>query len=307
MMETDYSYPSGYPDGEEMNSENLKKIPHLCVLNLQGVYSNLKTAEKKAVDYLLACPEKVMNMTVAEFSEAAGCSEATIVRVSKRIGYEGFPELKRDFIAFSKAENSVEYDNISRGDTPVDILKKVFESSISALNDTLNILQVDSFNQAVSALTRAENIAFSGLGDAGIVAMEAHQRFTRAGKQTLYSPDPDIQLINATQLNPGDVLIAVSHSGRTRPVINTVKTAKDRGATVIAITNFPVSVLTKKADIVLQTAAFARTIHGEVISKRLTALCIIESLYLTYLMAHQETLSPFLNRANEIVKLNKYS
>lgn len=290
-----------------MNTTNLVKIPHRCVLSLHAVYDNLKTAEKKAVDYLLVHPGEITTMTVSEFAEEAGCSEATVVRFSKRLGYEGYPELKRDFIAFSKDDVFVEYENISQSDSPVDVMKKVFESSISALNDTLNILDKSVFADAARCLSVAEKIAFTGFGDAGIVALEAHQKFIRAGKQTYYSPDPDIQLIHASQLNPGDVLVAISHSGRTMPVINTVKTAKERGAKIISITNFPVSALTKKSDFVLQTAAFARTVSGEVISKRVTALCIIESLYLTWLMTHQDDLLPVLHRSNEIVKINKYN
>ena len=100
-----------------MNTTNLVKIPHRCVLSLFAVYDNLKTAEKKAVDYLLAYPNEITSMTVSEFAEEAGCSEATVVRFSKRLGYEGYPELKRDFIAFSKDDVSVEYENVSKTDS----------------------------------------------------------------------------------------------------------------------------------------------------------------------------------------------
>ena len=290
-----------------MNSKNLSKIPHRCVISLHAVYGNLKTAEKKAVDYLLENPEDIPFMIVADFAEKAGCSEATIVRFSKRLGYDGYPELKRDFIALSKNEISIEYDNISQDDSAVDILKKVFESSSSALDDTLNILNKDSFNKAANCISESNRIAFAGFGDAVIVAMEAQQKFIRAGKHTYFSPDPDTQLIYASQLEQGDVLVAISHSGRTVPLINTVKTASEKGATIISITNYPVSILTKKSDIVLQTAAFSRTDSGEVISKRLTALCIVESLYLTWLMKDQKSLLPILQASDEIVKINKYS
>lgn len=289
-----------------MNTARLSKIPHRCVLRLYAVYDNLKTAEKKAVDYLLDNPEKIASMTVSEFSDKAGCSEATVVRLSKKLGYEGYPVLKRDFAALSKDENFIEYENILSGDSSMDIMKKVFESSISALQDTMNIISKDGFTEAVKLISESEKIAFTGFGDAGIVAYEAHQKFVRAGKQSFYSQDPDIQLIQVSQLSRGDVLVAVSHSGQTIPLMNTVKAAKDQGAKIIAITNFPVSVLTKKSDIVLQTASFARSAGGEVISKRLTALCIVESLYLNWLMIHQKDVLPVLQRANEIVNINKH-
>ncbi len=290
-----------------MNTVNFGKIPHRCIVNLNGVYDNLKNAEKKAVDYLLDHPDTITSLTVSEFAEKAGCSEATIVRFSKRLGYEGYPELKKDFIAFANSGNPVEYNGILAEDTPIDIMQKVFESSISALQDTLNIINEDNFIQAVNFVSTAEKIVFTGLGDAGVVAMEGYQKFLRGGKLSFYSPDQDINLINASQLGKSDILVAISHSGRTKAVIDMVKVAKEKGAAVISITNFPVSVLTKKSDIVLQTAVFTKSVSGEVISKRLTALCIVESLYLAWFMMNQEGILPFLKESGEIVRINKYS
>jgi len=78
-----------------MISENIHRIPHNCALKLQAVYGKLKTAEKKAADFILQNPDAIFGLSIVEFAERAGCSEATIVRLSKRIGYEGYPELPR--------------------------------------------------------------------------------------------------------------------------------------------------------------------------------------------------------------------
>ncbi len=288
-----------------MNTNKLDEIPHRCVLGIHAVYDNLKTAEKKAVDYLLSHPEKIATMTVADFAERADCSVATVVRFAKRLGYKGYPELKKEFAEFTKTDNPVEYDNISANDSAANILKKVFQSSICALQDTLNMIDQDNFMTAVDAIATSEKIAFTGFGDAGIVAAEAQQKFSRAGKIAYYSPDPDIQLIYISQLKPGDILLAISHSGRTQTVINSVKAARKEGIKIISITNFPVSILTKNSDIVLQTAAFVKSVSGEIISKRLTALCIIESLYLNWLMVHQDKVLPILHRSNGMLRANK--
>ena len=137
------------------------------------------------------------------------------------------------------------------------------------------------------------------------MAQEAQQRFIRMDVTTRFSLDGDLQLIQASQLAPGDVVIAVSHSGRSIPVIDTCKLAKTSGATIIAVTNFPVSPLAKKADIVLQTAVFAKSMTGEVISKRITALCVIESLYLSVLFRRGGDALAVLGRSNDAVMGNK--
>ena len=288
-----------------MNEKNLHQIPHDCLLNLQAVYGSLKSAEKKAADLMLEDPAAVTGMKVADFSEQAGCSEATIVRLAKDLGYEGFPELKNDFRNHMSCENNDAFENISGSDNPELVLRKVFDTTISALNDTIKITDLSVFTEAAESVNAAENILFCGVGDAGIVATEAQQRFLRIGKRTVFSLDPDTQLINASQLKKGDVVVAISYSGRSRTVIDTVKVAKEAGAEIIAITNFPVSPLTKKADYVLQTAVFSKSVGNEIIAKRVTALCIVESLFLLYLFGHKGESLKVLEKSNKIVDINK--
>jgi len=288
-----------------MNEKNLSKIPHKCVLNIKAVYSSLKTAEKAAMDYLLQFPNDLTDKTIAEFAQAAGCSEATIVRLSKRLGYEGFPELKNDFQKHRIKDPVTVYENVTDDDSTEEIFNKVFDASIEALKDTNRMIDRTALNEAACLINGAQNILFCGLGDAAIVASVAQQRFLRIGKKTFYSLDQDTQLIYASQLKKGDVLVAISHSGRSRPIINTVKVARGAGAKIISITNFPVSPLTKKSDVILQTAVFTRSIGSEVIAKRLTALCIIEGLYLSKLIDSKEISLEYIEQANKAVAVNK--
>lgn len=288
-----------------MNERNFARIPHNCVLKIQSVYGTLKSAEHKAANYILDTPEEVAGLSIVEFAGRAGCSEATIVRLSKRLGYEGYPELKGDFASAREDGAVYEYDDVSPADPPRTIIRKVFEASILALRDSLEMLDEEAYSRTIDVLTGARTILFAGIGDAAIVAQEAQQRFMRMGVTSRYSLDGDLQLINASQLAPGDVVIAVSHSGRSKPVIDVCKLAKSVGATVIGVTNFPVSPLAKKADIVLQTAVFAKSMTGEVISKRITALCVIESLYLSVLFRRGGDAMAVLGRSNDAVGVNK--
>jgi DNA-binding MurR/RpiR family transcriptional regulator len=288
-----------------MSTANITKIPHRCVLKIQAVYDTLKSAEKKAVDLILDKPEEIANSTINEFSDMAGCSEATIVRVAKRLGYKGFPELKADFAENIKSEQYLEYEEINKTDDPFTIVKKVFDSSIAAINNTLDIINKKEYEKALNALLGADKIMFCGIGDAALVAMEAHQRFIRIGQNSLFSHDPDIQLIYSSQLKKGDALVAISYSGRSKTVIETVKTAKNSGSVIIAVTNFPVSPLAKRSDILLLTAAFSKYMTGEIISKRVAELCIVESLYINYLLKKGDNVMDILRKSNDVISINK--
>ena len=283
----------------------IEQMPHACALQMQAVYSTLKKAEKRAADFLLGYTSGVYRLSIQEFASQAGCSEATVVRLSKKLGYDGFPELKRDFAEFDASPEIHEYTNILDDDTPLEVMRKVFESSSQGLMDTLDMLDTLEYGKALSFLLGAKRILFCGLGDAGAVAMEAHLRFLRIGVTSLYANDPDTQLIYATQLQPGDVVFAISHSGKSRQIFDTVKVAKDHGASVILITNYPISPLGKKSDVILQTAVFSKNITGEIMSKRITALCIIESIYLNFMLQSDPKYANNLKHANETIAMNK--
>lgn len=290
-----------------MNERHLEKIPHNCLIKIRAVYDSLKSAEKKAVDFILEHPEEITHLTIVDFAEKAGCSEATIVRLSKRLGYDGFPKLKADFPRHEGNDDYFEYEGISKDDDYPTVTQKIFEASINALKDTLEIMDTEVYSQAMEALLNARKILFCGVGDGALVAMEAYQRFIRIGEHCMVSQDPDVELIMSAHLTPDDVLIAISHSGRSRTVINALKKGKQAGATTIAITNFPLSPLAKNVDIVLLTAAFStQPDTGEVISKRVTELCIIESLYTNYLLKNGKAALDRLNISNEAVSINKW-
>lgn len=290
---------------EKILSENLERLPYKCVLNIQAIYHSLKTAEKKAVDFIITHPQEIKDTTIDDLAIKAGCSKATVVRVSRRLGYKGFHELRNDFSIKKQANYLLEYEGISKTDEPFIVMQKVFESSIRSIKDTLGMIERSEFLKALDALINAQKILFCGIGDASLVAMEAYQRFTRLGINCSADMDPDIQLLKSSQLDRSDVFFAISYSGRSKPVIKCAKIANDAGATTIALTNYPLSPLAKRSDILLQTAVFTRYSTGEVISKRLTELLVIESLYTSYIINKIEEIKNRIKRSYDILKINK--
>jgi RpiR family carbohydrate utilization transcriptional regulator len=288
-----------------MNETNIDSVPHGVLIKIRALYDTLKSAERKLVDHLLESPLEVKDSTIVELARRAGCSEATIVRLSKKLGFEGFPELKAAFGSEDEQSRRFEYEGILSTDDCVTVVRKVFDATRDVLNDTFDLVVRQDYERAVDALLGASKIVFAGLGDAGLVAMEACQRFLRIGENCFVSEDPDLQLIFAEHLQKADVFLAISHTGRSKTILNAMKRARKAGATVILITNYPVSPLAKHADIVLLTAAFSRHLTGEVISKRVAELCIIESLYISYLIRKGDTALERLSKSNEAVKINK--
>ncbi len=280
-------------------------IPRSCQLRILSIYHDLKSAERRAVDLLLDKPAEVPSLTIGEYARRAGCSEATVVRLSKRLGYAGFPELKLAFDGEPGEGTVGDFQSVNPTDDPITVAAKVTDSAIAGLTDTLSVLDREAYLAAVDAIVEARKLVFCGLGDGYPVAVEACQRFDRVGQPCWAPVDADQQLVLATNLGRRSALIAISHSGRSTTILDAMEAAKGGGATVIAITNFPGSPVARRADIVLQTAVFTTDWSGETVSKRIAQLGIVESLFANFMIRRGPETVHTLRHINKVVRVHK--
>ena len=266
--------------------ENIELLPHALFVKIKAVYGSLKSAERRVADLMLKNFDNVRGLNISEVSDLAGCSEATVFRFSKRLGYENFVEFKKDCLQEATSNNVLNI--FSANESPLSILKKTVDISIQSLQDTLVMLDEKQFCMACGVLKNANRIVSFGIGDAAFVAESLYSKLLRINKETYTSVDIDFIDVICSHLEEGDALVCFSHSGASKKVIQVAKLAQKRGATVIAITNYPLSQLAKVADIALFTASFAESVEGEIISKRLPELCIAESLFVSILMDNQK-------------------
>ncbi len=246
-------------------------------IRVQAIYANLKNAERRAADYMLANPERVAEDTVGQSAAAAGCSASTFVRIAKKLGFAGYPQMRAAVAA--QDEKSPPSGVMSPMDDEAENARAMLRASVQVLVDTLNLFDEGEYRRAMAFLVAARRYLFLGVGDAYAAAYTIYLKFLRAGLDTRCPQDFDVQLIEASLLSPGDAVMLVSHSGQSRSVTEALRVARGAGAKIITVTDYPASPIAKQSDVVLRTAAFLSDAAGEVISKRLPAMCLLESLF----------------------------
>jgi DNA-binding MurR/RpiR family transcriptional regulator len=85
--------------------------------------------------------------------------------------------------------------------------------------------------------------------------------------------------MSASTLNSRDVAIGVSHSGATKDTVDSIKVAKNAGATTICITNFARSPITEFTDIVLLTASPEAPLASGAIRSIVSQLHVLDLLF----------------------------
>lgn len=252
------------------------------LVRLRGMRPSLTPAEERVATKVLADARVASDLTITELAQAASTSETTVLRFCKRLGLRGYPQLRLALAAESAMprEQRMTGSDISADDTIDDIIDKVAAVDSSAVEETAQQLDRVALKAAADAVARATRVDVYGIGASAIVGVDLQQKLHRIGVVSFAWNDPHIALTSATLLTRQDVAIGISHSGATAETIESLAVAHKRGATTVALTNFPLSPLALAADIVLTTAARETSLRSGATASRIAALTVVDCLYI---------------------------
>lgn len=246
---------------------------------LQDLQSRLAPAEARVAAFVIAHPHEVIRHSVTEVAGRSGASEATVVRLCKKAGFEGFQDLKvrlmRDLVPPIRAI----HEEVAPEDSVGAVIQKVFSSSVAALDETARALDPPRLQRAADLLDDANLILVFGVGNSGLVAGDAAQRMLRLGLRVVSESSGHEQAIRAALAGRGDVVVTISHSGATRDVIEATRIARSHGARTIAISHELRSPLASLSDVVLPTVAQETAYRTEAMASRLAMLTIVDALF----------------------------
>ena len=207
------------------------------LLRIQRLRDTLPPSERKVAERILTQPHTVIDQSIARLAEQAGVSEPTVVRFCQRLGYRGVQAFKLA-LARSLASDQPTAATGAIGDEPLEALAaKVMDRQIATLIQTRNHLDYAAIEEAIELLAAAARIELYGHGASGLVAEDARHKFFRLGMPVAAYTDPHNHAISATVIPRDAVIIAISHTGRSRELLTSLETATERGIPVIAITS----------------------------------------------------------------------
>lgn len=202
---------------------------------------SLAPAEQRVGQLVLADPHSFARLPVRELAAKANVSKPTVVRFCRSMGYDGLADFKLK-LAGNVAEGvPYVHRSVDADDKTADVMVKVIDNSVAAFLQYRNDANPAALEQAATAIIQTwkqkQRLEIYGVGNSGVVAQDAQHKFFRLGISSQATSDTHIQTMGATMLRPGDCLIVISNSGRTRELVDVAHIARHQGATVIAITS----------------------------------------------------------------------
>lgn len=235
-----------------------------------------KSAHKLA-SCVTADPQAVVSMSTASLASLAGVSEPTVNRFCTGLGYKGFPDFKLALAGeLARRQPRIARD-VEPGDSTSLVVAKIFESTHASLTNAQQHLDLESLHRAVDLLAGAKSITLCGLGASASVALDAQHKLLRFAMPVMAHTDIINQRMAATGLGPGDCLICISYTGRTRAVVEVAELGAAGGADVLGITA-PASPLAAACQVVLGVDSGEDTDLYTPMTSRIAQLVIVDVL-----------------------------
>jgi RpiR family carbohydrate utilization transcriptional regulator len=272
------------------------------LIRLRGLYPSLKTALRKVADVILRQPEMAIYASVNEVAAVSAVSEATVMRFCRILGFKGFQDFKIALAREMVIPSPRFYEEVGgEGEDEVAIVRNVFKTNGVALQDTLEILEIEAMKEAAQLLLAARQILVVGVGGSGPAVTYAGNRFLLLGLKAYMCTDFYLMLMAASMLTRQDLVLAISNLGTTREIVETAGIAREREARVICITNNSLSPLARLCNPALVTASREVTLPEEAVASLVCQIAILDALFALISQARGEQSRETLNGMEKVM------
>lgn len=207
---------------------------------IQAALPSLAPAEQRVGKLCLADPRAFAKLPVSVLADRSHVSKPTVVRFCRSVGYDGLSDFKRKLAGTVNEGVPFIHRSVDTDDKTSDVMVKVIDNTVAAFLKYRNEASTVAIERAIVALMQAfegkNRIQFFGVGNSGVVAQDAQHKFFRLGVNSVAYSDGHMQVMSASTLGPGDCVVVISNSGRTRDLMDACDIARKNGATTIVIT-----------------------------------------------------------------------
>ncbi|MGO0061977.1 MurR/RpiR family transcriptional regulator [Brevibacillus fluminis] len=233
-------------------------------------FEQLTTQQKSVAKYILDEPNQVALLPAKVIGANTGTSETTVIRLCYSLGYSGFSELQneiRQSLLFPVIQENVVqtfHDATYDYRDSDDVITFTMEQDMAFIQKTMNGLDRRRFDQAVQAIVKAKKIVVAG----GRTSYASAYWLSFAlnivkGDTHLYRGQVDDANYLISEANEDWLMIALVFPRYLQDTVQFAKAAKEKGVTIVAITDHELSPLGPFADVLLKvTTPSPATLKG---------------------------------------------
>ncbi|WP_164667730.1 MurR/RpiR family transcriptional regulator [Virgibacillus doumboii] len=194
-------------------------------------YNTLSESERYLLKYIYDHLNEISKMSIVNLSDRANVSTATIVRLMKKIGYDGYTSFKYSIREkLSDPEDHTELEDIDR---------KIKQAIIKNEHEVVKTIQMQSIGMiedAIQKIRDAEKIYIFARGFSEMIASEMTTKLQLLEKSCEMHNDPNIIRLKSKKLKEKELGIFVSLSGETKELVEACKNLRINNIGTITLT-----------------------------------------------------------------------
>ncbi len=198
--------------------------------------ADLSTTDKEILAYILNHKSEVALMGISELSKQVHVSNSSIIRLTKKLAFKGFSEMK---FFLEQSLKSV----------PEEPAQDTLEMQTKDLEQTHRLLQQTDFTEIIKKMDQAETIYCYGTGFSQKNSLsELSQAMMYMNKRVLSFPAKREFDMNMPLISTNDLVIIISLTGETEEIKENIPMLKMRKIPMLSITNLVKNHLADQAD-----------------------------------------------------------
>ncbi|MCY7680315.1 MurR/RpiR family transcriptional regulator [Bacillus pumilus] len=210
------------------------------------VYQTLSETERYLLNYIHQHLEDISTLSIVTLSERANVSTATIVRLMKKIGYNGYTSFKYRLKQEKKMTDAS--DQLKNIDEDIKLAIRKNEEEVLK---TIQLQSIGQIEDAVQKIHNADKIYIFGRGFSEMIAKEMTIKLQLIGKTCEVHDDPNIIRLKSRDIGKNELAIFVSLNGETAELVEACQNLSMKQITTITVTTRIDSTLSKISDMTL--------------------------------------------------------
>lgn len=198
----------------------------------------LTASDRRLLDVLLAHPQEAGYLSGAEVAARAGVHQASATKFAQRLGYGGYPDLRRDLQRELLVSSSERISRTVRDAGDHDLLETAVAHEIDSLADLPRQVGQDRLDRVATLLLGARSRLVFGRGNAAVLADLLQRRLRRFGLPTTRLAASGRDLAEQlTALGPGDVVVLFAFRRPPRYFAQVLAVCAETGADAVVVTD----------------------------------------------------------------------
>ena len=223
---------------------------------LAARYADLSPQLRRAADHVLHHPNEVGVRSMRQLADRAGVTPNTLVRLARAVGFDGWQDFRRPFSErLSRGGEDFFPDrarwlqSLAAGGSHGQLYRDMAATSLANVEQLFSGATPDDVKQVAERIIRAGTTYVLGVGSAYSLA----HLFWYIGRMALDNlvqvpRQGNLPIDDIARIRGGDLLLAMTFTPYRSDVVNAVDLARERGATIVAISDSRTSPIALRAE-----------------------------------------------------------